>query len=319
MASTRSKRTATEKNELATYIETREALIKEEKEGAWDYAASSRDLAPNEKIVAQIVRLIREFERRHVFGNLPSEDLPAEGTLDMGGQFLTNKACIEKLSLLFKIAKQVPKGSLLHLHFNAELNPERLLEQARDMSDTMYVWSIKPLRNKKDLQETEIVFKIMPSTTNDSNIFDSQYEGKGKVKGADGSVRDNWRHPEYSERVWMRWESFRKKFEECDFAEKYERKEEARTDDGVGEGSTKVPLGTAENWILSKMLLSELEAYGPEQTVNGYVLCPPEGVLISLQLDMLMTSRKGLGSIQSSYTVLQGTAQLQEGVQMVYR
>ncbi|KAJ4356606.1 uncharacterized protein N0V89_004641 [Didymosphaeria variabile] len=269
MPSTQPQIPATDKYEPDNYLETRNALVKKELEEAWDYLASTLDPPPKQKVVADIIRLIREFERRYVFGNVPSEDIPAEGTLDMGGQFLTNKSRIEQHSILFQIAKKVPKGALLHLHFNAELNPERLLEQARTMGDNMYVWSIRPLLDEKDLRETEIVFKIVPETTRDSNIFDRQYAGKGKVKGADGSVKDNWRHPEYSDRVWMKWQTFRDAFKKQDFARQYKKDEKKRADDGIGEDSTKVTLDAAENWILSKMVLSETEAYDPSQTVNG--------------------------------------------------
>ncbi|KAL5429710.1 hypothetical protein PMIN04_000093 [Paraphaeosphaeria minitans] len=268
MASTKPQDTTSDKNELDTYLEIRSALIRTEAEEAWDYAASTSDLAPKQKQAADMIRLIREFERGYIFGNMPSEEMPADWTLDMGGQFLTNKDRIEKQSIVFQIAKKVPKGALLHLHFNAELNPERLLEQAREMRNNMYVWSIRPLITEQDLDETEIVFKIVPSTTKDSNIFDKEYAGRGRVKGADGSVKDNWRHPEYSDRVWMKWESFREMFL-ARFAKKYDKKEKKRTDDGIGEDPAKVPLDPAENWISSKMVLSETEAYEPKQTVNG--------------------------------------------------
>lgn len=256
-------------SELNTYLEVRNALIRTEAKDAWDHDASTFNRAPDQHNAAVMVRQIREFERRRLFGNLPSEDIPSKDTLDMGGQFLTNRDLIEQKSLLFKIAKEVPKGALLHLHFNAELNPEKLLEQAREMRDTMYVWSIRPLITADDLRETEIVFKIVPASTRDSNIFDSKYEGKGKVKGADGSIKDNWRHPEYTDRVWMKWETFRRAFnEQKSFADTFKGREKERKDDGIGD---KVKLDPAENWILSKMVLSETEAYEPSQTVNGYV------------------------------------------------
>jgi adenosine deaminase CECR1 len=271
MASEQPQTLAVDESALDTYLEARNALIKKEVEEAWDHDASTFKLAPKQNVAADMIRLIREFERRYVFGNMPSEEIPAKWTLDMGGQFLTNKNRIEQQSILFEIAKQVPKGALLHLHFNAELNPERLLEQARTMKDNMYVWSSQPLVTEEDLRDTEIVFKIVPSTTRDSNIFDSQYEGKGKVKGADGSVKDNWRHTEYADRVWMKWETFRGTFKDQSFAARYKGEERNRKIDGIGEHAIKVKLDPAENWILSKMVLSETEAYDPSQTVNGYV------------------------------------------------
>ena len=51
---------------------------------------------------------------------------------------------------VFQIAKEVPKGALLHLHFNTEVHPERLLKKAESRKD-MYVWSKRSLRSEEDL------------------------------------------------------------------------------------------------------------------------------------------------------------------------
>jgi hypothetical protein len=148
-------------------------LLRAEDENAWDRAVRN-SLDPYEEKAAVIIGAIREFERNVIFGNLASEAIPGENTRDMGGQYLTNKKRIDHGSLLYQIAVKVPKGGLLHLHFNAELHPERLLVQARDIED-MYIWSMRPFLNYKDLDETEVVL----------NVLDS-----GKVeKGVDSSRR----------------------------------------------------------------------------------------------------------------------------------
>jgi len=259
------------KTELEIVNDYRQELVEGEQRKAWDYPASVDNLAPMEKAAAAIVRHLREFERKYVFGNRPSEDLPGPNTLDMGGQFLTNKQRIETQSELYKIAKEVPKGALLHLHFNAELNPESLLLEARSM-ENMYVWSIQPLINEEALGNTEMIFKILPLSTVSVDIFSKDYKGK-KCLGKNNKVLDNWRHEEFQNEVWMRWNDFREGFED-NFPMLYKQtdKQKDDLDRNRVESQPAIPLGPAENWILQKMVLSPEEAYKPEQTVNGYVL-----------------------------------------------
>lgn len=125
------------------YSERRTKLLLQEHRKPWDNAARGTANI-DEKIAGEIIRQIREFERVSplVFGNVPSEQLPPKEARDMGGQFLTNKSRIENRSMLFDISKEVPKGALLHLHFNAELHPERLLEECRNVP-AMFIRSLK--------------------------------------------------------------------------------------------------------------------------------------------------------------------------------
>jgi len=164
--------------------------------------------------------------------------------------------------LLYVISHHVPKGALLHLHFNAELNPERLLQEARNMTN-MYVWSIMPLTSLDALETTELAFRIMPQTTKSNDIFRADYQGRGKNCN-DASLNDI---------VWMSWADFRNRFKEIEqFSEEYRQ---PPADPGIKKGprtcseSAAVELDPAEYWIKQKMVLSETEAYNPAQTVNG--------------------------------------------------
>ncbi|KAF3048577.1 hypothetical protein E8E11_006427 [Didymella keratinophila] len=265
-------------NLVEAYNKERDELVKREEEDSWD-----RDVRPRgslrskskfqaiEQRAATIVHAIREYERRVTFGNLPSEAIPGPETLDMGGQFLTNKKRIDTLSKLFEIAEIVPKGALLHLHFNAELNPEQLLEQAKDMKN-IYIRSIRPLLHDSDLNETEMVFNVLdPTTVNtDVDIFSPDYPG----------TATNWREKEMQAKIWMRWQLFQDKFIENVATDKFPKRygqhldsEHVSADKPVRvccpENSGPVELNAAENWLKSKMVLSPTEAYGESQTVNG--------------------------------------------------
>jgi len=238
-------------------------LIRLEIEDAWDRDAkpSKQNVDKLEVEAAKIVRAVREYERRVVFGNLASEDLPGPDTRDMGGQFLTNKDRIDTESELHKIAIKVPKGALLHLHFNSELHPERLLERAR-VFDNLYIRSIRPLMTQEDLDLTEMVFTVLDPSLVQPNvdIFSSSYPGDAT----------NWKTDEWKFKVWMPWRKFQKDFEEH-FSGKYAQKEITIMTEVPNCCSEpgQVSLHPAEEWLRSKMVLSEQEAYGFTQTVNG--------------------------------------------------
>ena len=208
---------------------SRKDILDKENTIAWDREAreSATDV---ERKAASIVLRIREDERAHLFGNRASEAIPGPDTLDMGGQFLTNRNRIENESLLFKIAKEMPKGAHLHLHFNAELDSRLFIVKARDLPDTMFMRTTQPLLCDKDYDETELVFNVMPSSTPTGDCFSPDY-------------RPAWRTPDA--RPWMKWSVFKKELEK------------------------RRPELDAEDWVQSKMVLSEEEVYGIPQTVNG--------------------------------------------------
>jgi adenosine deaminase CECR1 len=238
-------------------------LLRAEDENAWDRAVRN-SLDPYEEKAAVIIGAIREFERNVIFGNLASEAIPGENTRDMGGQYLTNKKRIDHGSLLYQIAVKVPKGGLLHLHFNAELHPERLLVQARDIED-MYIWSMRPLLNYKDLDETEVVLNVLDSGKVEKGVdlFSEAYPSA-----------TNWKKGPMAFKVWMPWSKFQEEFK------KHFPHKEAQTPQAPGssgstcctepaESGSEVELTPAERWLESKMVLSEEEAYLSTQTVNG--------------------------------------------------
>jgi adenosine deaminase CECR1 len=217
------------------YKDEKQALIKREMKTSWDHSARE-SASEAEKEAERIIWKIREHDRDNLFGNIASEAIPGPDTLDMGGQFLTNKDRIQQ-SELFKIARGAPKGCHLHLHFNAELSPKILMKEAEKMPN-MFIRSTEPLldgeleSNKSPAYATcELVFNVMDEKTSAVDIFEPGYNGA-------------FRPPE-STRPWMKWQDFVKKFE------------------------GKHGEGTAEAFVLSKMILTEDEVYGNSQTTNG--------------------------------------------------
>lgn len=268
---------------LEEYAKAHNALLATEANEAWDYTAIS-NASSLEHRAAQIIRALREYERVVIFGNTASEAIPGPDTLDMGGQFLTNKTRIEGRSKIFQIAKEVPKGALLHLHFNAELNPERLLKEANSMKN-MYVWSKRALMNEEDLRETEMVFDVLPNFIPSNNIFSKDYRGVNneggeswkaeKIHAQGGSCKNKKACGicKNGYKAYMKWSHFKEIFATQKFTRDYRQSESEKHEAGnrLQSEPQQVDLHPAEYWIKQKMVISELEAYGPAQTVNGYV------------------------------------------------
>lgn len=222
-------------SELQSYEQHKSSVLSEESKHSWDAAARS-SASESELQAAAIILAIREHERDNLFGNKASEAIPGPETLDMGGQFLTNRQRIEGQSQLFKIAHGMPKGCHLHLHFNAELGPDRLIAKAKTMRN-MFIRSTQPLLSPEDYQETEIVFEIKAADTPLADIFSADYKPDWKAPGS---------------RPWMRWDTFQDQFAKRRLAQ--------------GKHGRDVD---AEQWIQDKMILSEEEVYGIRQTTNG--------------------------------------------------
>ncbi|KAL9085340.1 MAG: hypothetical protein Q9165_007631 [Trypethelium subeluteriae] len=156
------------------YSEERLRLLEAEQASSWDSKARL-EASDVEMEAAAIVRTIREMERDDptLFGNQAGESIPDSETRDMGGQFLTNKNRIEQ-SKIYSIAREMPKGGHLHIHFNSELHPNILLQRAKDM-DTMFIRSIRPLLEEDHLDETEVVFNVLQAETKSSTVFAPNY------------------------------------------------------------------------------------------------------------------------------------------------
>ena len=217
------------------YSERRKQLVESEQANSW-YAGAKSSASTKEHKAAIIVKDLREKERYDpkLFGNQAGEAVPDNDTKDMGGRFLTNKMTIER-SKLYHIAREMPKGCHLHIHFNSELHPQKLLQRAKEM-DTMFIRSLRPLLSKSDLDETEIVFNVLEAGTESSNIFGASYNPEYKAPNS---------------RPWMRFQDFCTGFENF-----YGR---------VSPGSKADPL----EWIRSKAALEENDVYRDDQTLNG--------------------------------------------------
>jgi hypothetical protein len=208
--------------------ELRKRSLVDNDEGNTWYHKAKKTATESEFRASHIIWKIREHERDNLFGNTATEAIPKPETRDMGGQFLTNRERIGQ-SMVYKIAIKMPKGAHLHLHFNAELAPDQLIEKAKDRPENMFVRSTQPILVDSDFDKTEVVYSVLPDDTTRVDIFSQNYNPEFRSPGAT---------------PWMRWKDFREVYQQ------------RRGHD-------------ADAWARGKMILSEEEVYGMEQTTNG--------------------------------------------------
>ncbi|KAK4200850.1 putative adenosine deaminase-related growth factor [Triangularia verruculosa] len=128
-----------------------------------------------------------------------------------GDHFLSNFDLIEQTQL-FSLFRAMPKGAHLHIHFNANLLPNFLLDIAKDMA-RMYIWCNMPLVDEKGqvyrkaLDQCRLQFSIMNKQAvedrGEGSIFDPAYENKKVMQF--GKFRDEFRqrHDEEDVDKWL--------------------------------------------------------------------------------------------------------------------
>lgn len=223
--------------DMDAYNQALEELQLEEKSRAFDaqLTAASSNI---EKTAAEIVQKIRGYDWDNTYG----KPLNVTGKRVQGEHFLGNVDLINKTEL-FKIAKKMPKGAHLHIHFNSCLPAKFLIKQARDI-DAMYIRSTLPLTTRQNWVDSRISFMVM-TPHEATHIKDSD----GNEQSVDlGNVFDE----EYVSNRWMPYKQFQRQF----FFRDDSGREWQRT---TG----------AEAWLETKMHISEEEAHGTRQTSRG--------------------------------------------------
>ena len=101
-----------------------------------------------------------------------------------GDHFLSNVELIDQTSL-FDVARHMPKGAHLHIHYNACLPPRVLLDIAKGM-DRMFVTSDLPLIADGDgvnFDKCEMQFSILsPGKEKPGNLFSAAYQPRQTMR-----------------------------------------------------------------------------------------------------------------------------------------
>ena len=222
----------------AAYHKALEELRAAEKAIAFDaeITASSSNI---EKQAAALVRKIKAYDWETTYG--PLRD-PHTGSRTGGEHFLGNVDLINKTELM-KVAKRMPKGAHLHIHFNACLPARFLIQQARDI-DAMYIRSTLPLNTPENMAACRISFMVM-------TLHEATH-----IKESDGietyvPLGNLWDR-KYVPNRWMSYKQFQRQFEFTDEDGQVLRKTHG-----------------AEAWLEKKMIISEEEAHNSHQTGRG--------------------------------------------------
>jgi adenosine deaminase CECR1 len=225
----------------SAYDKARESLQKAEKATAFD-AAAIASASKIEQQAAEVLQQIRLHDWDHVYGRPFDANGLATGKRAAGQHFLGNVNLINE-TWLMQVAKRMPKGAHLHIHFNSCLPANFLIRQARDI-EAMYVRSTVPLTTPANWLASRISFMVM-----------TPHEAT-HVKDADGTEKNaplgNVWDTDYVSNAWMPYKTFQRQFK-------------LSTSDGRLLRGTK----GAETWLEEKMQISEEEAHGTHQTGRG--------------------------------------------------
>ena len=240
----------------AEYNAAREALIQAEKATAFD-AEVNATASELERRACRIVRGIRNYDWDTTYNMPPSHKrrCPENDNIIVeraaGEHFLGNVNLINNTEL-FKVARKMPKGAHLHVHFNSCLSPKFLIQQARDLP-TMYIASSHPLTKCPNFRGCRVQFMVW----NDAGVkaANDKLDENEKIPVELRPTETNIFQENYAPMRWMKYKDFQERFDWTDDKDNTNYK-----------GVDKV-----EDWLEKKMLFSEEEVHGVHQTGRGYV------------------------------------------------
>lgn len=219
---------------IKNYEVSRKTVVNEEAAIAFDHSCRE-NATPAEKLADAVIMRLKD-EDRHDFDGAARQT--GYGRQDHphfpGDHFLTNEPLIAKTRLL-AAAKAMPKGAHLHIHFNACLLPNVLLDIAKGM-DRMFITSDLPLV----LAET-----AMPgSMAGAENFFlcEIQFSILSKANEKD---RGDIFSAAYQSRQTMPFREFLARFPRREFGK------------------------SAMEWLASKLVFGAAETYDIPQTSRG--------------------------------------------------
>ena len=213
----------------ASYTKALEQLQNAERNRAFD-GQVAQQATKIENEAAAIVKKIRAYDWERTYGPPVDKDGQQTGKRTEGEHFLGNVDLINS-TLLMQVAKKMPKGAHLHIHWNSCLPARFLIEQARDV-EAMYIRSTLPLTSPKNMAESRISFMVL-------------------TKQEAMPLGDVW-DANYVSNRWMPYKQFQQRFHVED-----------------ENGTTLIGTSGAETWLESKMIIHESEAYSVHQTGRG--------------------------------------------------
>ncbi|KAF8460940.1 hypothetical protein BDZ91DRAFT_851338 [Kalaharituber pfeilii] len=160
---------------IDSHIAARTALISHERSLRHDHSFRQR-LSPTARRACAIVQRIRDHEARTVWAKEAASD--AAGQVFPGMVFTLAKERMERTEL-WKIVKRLPKGALLHAHFEAMVDVDWLLQLAMETPGIHILSESGPIKTEEDLASAIIRFiYIPPSDSSDPpfTLYEATYE-----------------------------------------------------------------------------------------------------------------------------------------------
>ncbi|KND88692.1 hypothetical protein TOPH_06733 [Tolypocladium ophioglossoides CBS 100239] len=171
-----------------SYLATRANILRLERGIAFDSRCRAR-ASSLEKQANSIVRALRKRDEAQVYDCAEHRRGHAGQTHRRfaGDHFLSNLDLIDQTAL-FDVARHMPKGAHLHIHFNACLPPHVLLGVAKGM-DRMFVTSDLPLVADGDcvnFDKCEVQFSILsPDKEKPGDLFSAGYQPRQTMRFAE--------------------------------------------------------------------------------------------------------------------------------------
>ena len=223
------------------YDKARRELRAAERSRAFDAEAiaTSSDI---EKQATELVRKIKLYDQNNTYGSHFDAQGHSTGKRCAGNHFLGSVDLING-SLLMNVARRMPKGAHLHVHFNSCLPADFLIQQARDI-DAMYIRSTLPLTTQANMECSRISFMVL--TPHEATHIQDRQGGEKYIP------LGNIFHEDYVPNAWMPYKQFQNEFELVD-----EKNQTLSKTEG------------AESWLTTKLQISEEEAHNTCQTSRG--------------------------------------------------
>lgn len=160
---------------IQQYLTGRANLIKQEKTTRSD-ASFRTSLSPIARRACAIVDRIRVHEKETVWTKKVEEDLAQENQQSIfpGMMFVLAKERMEGTKL-WKIVRQMPKGTLLHAHMDAMVDFEFIIEELLK-SPGMHLASDRPLRTQEAREEADLSFRYRAKERTDGSIWEEDYK-----------------------------------------------------------------------------------------------------------------------------------------------
>ncbi|EHA48854.1 hypothetical protein MGG_00601 [Pyricularia oryzae 70-15] len=162
---------------LSEYENARAELKSREHALAFDYECFADATGPEREANKVLQRLRRKDAKLFADASKTRGFSGQMHARHVGDHFLHNVDLINQ-SAIYKVARRMPKGTHLHIHFNSCLDPKFLLDLAKDQ-ERMFIHSNRPLLQKSDLDLCEIQFSIVPLNDEEPgwNVFEPGYVG----------------------------------------------------------------------------------------------------------------------------------------------